>query len=252
MGLLSVVPCGTSAQSFQREPGKLPSAAISGCTWPTSTSTAPACPGHPAGRPASSSARNLTPWKSPQDDLAAAEKLIHDCGYHRRDRNSPTPKKPCSVSENRKYYERVIRRASVLDCASPLALWKGARPNHVSNGLPAKPKAAEDSHLYPQNGWSKHYGISGFTGSFRVADKAGSMVGTCIEPSNSKFCGFPPPFLCLAPAFGGKDERTAALHDTSRHSAPHASPSAAISACTWLTSTSTARDSRYCGMRIAE
>ena len=25
------------------------------------------------------------PWKSPQDDLAAAEKLIHDCGYHRHD-----------------------------------------------------------------------------------------------------------------------------------------------------------------------
>ena len=25
------------------------------------------------------------PWKSPQDELAAAEKLIHDCGYHRRD-----------------------------------------------------------------------------------------------------------------------------------------------------------------------
>jgi len=25
------------------------------------------------------------PWKSPQDDLAAAEKLISDCGYHRRD-----------------------------------------------------------------------------------------------------------------------------------------------------------------------
>ena len=25
------------------------------------------------------------PWKSPQDDLAAAEKLTHDCGYHRRD-----------------------------------------------------------------------------------------------------------------------------------------------------------------------
>ena len=24
-------------------------------------------------------------WKSPQDDLAAAEKLIHDCGYRRRD-----------------------------------------------------------------------------------------------------------------------------------------------------------------------
>jgi tetratricopeptide (TPR) repeat protein len=26
------------------------------------------------------------PWNSPQDDLTAAEKLIHDCGYHRRDR----------------------------------------------------------------------------------------------------------------------------------------------------------------------
>jgi tetratricopeptide (TPR) repeat protein len=25
------------------------------------------------------------PWQSPQDDLAAAEKLIKDCGYHRRD-----------------------------------------------------------------------------------------------------------------------------------------------------------------------
>ncbi|MBI4324305.1 MAG: hypothetical protein HY674_03490 [Chloroflexi bacterium] len=25
------------------------------------------------------------PWKSPQDDLAAAKKLINDCGYHRRD-----------------------------------------------------------------------------------------------------------------------------------------------------------------------
>jgi tetratricopeptide (TPR) repeat protein len=25
------------------------------------------------------------PWKSPQDDLATAEKLINDCGYHRRD-----------------------------------------------------------------------------------------------------------------------------------------------------------------------
>ena len=24
------------------------------------------------------------PWKSPQDDLAAAEKLISECGYHRR------------------------------------------------------------------------------------------------------------------------------------------------------------------------
>jgi hypothetical protein len=27
----------------------------------------------------------LYPWKSPQEDLAAAEKLINDCGYHRRD-----------------------------------------------------------------------------------------------------------------------------------------------------------------------
>jgi hypothetical protein len=25
------------------------------------------------------------PWQSPQADLAAAEKLINDCGYHRRD-----------------------------------------------------------------------------------------------------------------------------------------------------------------------
>jgi hypothetical protein len=25
------------------------------------------------------------PGTSPQDDLAAAEKLINDCGYHRRD-----------------------------------------------------------------------------------------------------------------------------------------------------------------------
>ncbi len=27
----------------------------------------------------------IYPWKSPQSDLAAAEKLIHACGYHRRD-----------------------------------------------------------------------------------------------------------------------------------------------------------------------
>jgi hypothetical protein len=27
----------------------------------------------------------IYPWKSPQDDLAAAEKLINECGYHRRD-----------------------------------------------------------------------------------------------------------------------------------------------------------------------
>jgi len=25
------------------------------------------------------------PWESPVADLAAAEKLIHTCGYHRRD-----------------------------------------------------------------------------------------------------------------------------------------------------------------------
>jgi hypothetical protein len=25
------------------------------------------------------------PWESPAADLGAAEKLIHDCGYHRRD-----------------------------------------------------------------------------------------------------------------------------------------------------------------------
>jgi hypothetical protein len=25
------------------------------------------------------------PWKSPYDDLVAAEKLINDCGYHHRD-----------------------------------------------------------------------------------------------------------------------------------------------------------------------
>ena len=25
------------------------------------------------------------PWDSPAADLAAAEKLINDCGYHRRD-----------------------------------------------------------------------------------------------------------------------------------------------------------------------
>jgi len=25
------------------------------------------------------------PWQSPQADLAAAEKLINECGYHRRD-----------------------------------------------------------------------------------------------------------------------------------------------------------------------
>jgi tetratricopeptide (TPR) repeat protein len=33
------------------------------------------------------------PWKSPQDDLAAAEKLINDCGYHRRDEELADAKK---------------------------------------------------------------------------------------------------------------------------------------------------------------
>lgn len=28
---------------------------------------------------------SIYPWKSPQDDLAVAEKLINECGYHRRD-----------------------------------------------------------------------------------------------------------------------------------------------------------------------
>lgn len=27
----------------------------------------------------------MSPWKSLRDDLAAAEKLINACGYHRRD-----------------------------------------------------------------------------------------------------------------------------------------------------------------------
>jgi len=33
------------------------------------------------------------PWKSPQDDLAAAEKLINDCDYHRRDQELADAKK---------------------------------------------------------------------------------------------------------------------------------------------------------------
>jgi len=33
------------------------------------------------------------PWKSPQDDLAAAEKLINECGYHRRDEELADAKK---------------------------------------------------------------------------------------------------------------------------------------------------------------
>lgn len=33
------------------------------------------------------------PWKSPQDDLATAEKLINNCGYHRRDEELADAKK---------------------------------------------------------------------------------------------------------------------------------------------------------------
>ena len=31
-------------------------------------------------------------WESPQADLAAAEQLINDCGYHRRDEELADPK----------------------------------------------------------------------------------------------------------------------------------------------------------------
>jgi hypothetical protein len=33
------------------------------------------------------------PWESPQADLGAAEKLINDCGYHRRDEELADAKK---------------------------------------------------------------------------------------------------------------------------------------------------------------
>jgi len=33
------------------------------------------------------------PWESPEADLAAAEKLINDCGYHRRDEELADAKK---------------------------------------------------------------------------------------------------------------------------------------------------------------
>ncbi|MEI7730997.1 MAG: hypothetical protein WCO56_15585 [Verrucomicrobiota bacterium] len=33
------------------------------------------------------------PWENPQTDLATAEKLIHDCGYHRRDKELAAAKK---------------------------------------------------------------------------------------------------------------------------------------------------------------
>ena len=38
------------------------------------------------------------PWKSPQADLAAAEKLINDCGYHRRDQELADAKR--AILEN--------------------------------------------------------------------------------------------------------------------------------------------------------
>ena len=40
------------------------------------------------------------PWKSPQADLAAAEKLIHDCDYHRRDEELTDAKRRPSVRKN--------------------------------------------------------------------------------------------------------------------------------------------------------
>ena len=33
------------------------------------------------------------PWESPEVDLAAAEKLINECGYHRRDEELADAKK---------------------------------------------------------------------------------------------------------------------------------------------------------------
>ena len=57
------------------------------------------------------------PWKSPQDDLAAAEKLINDCGYHRRNQALAGAKQAIlGQQENRGQHEPVIRRASVLEC----------------------------------------------------------------------------------------------------------------------------------------
>jgi hypothetical protein len=35
--------------------------------------------------------------RDPQDDLAAAEKLINQCGYHRRDEELDDARKPFSV-----------------------------------------------------------------------------------------------------------------------------------------------------------
>jgi hypothetical protein len=38
------------------------------------------------------------PWKSPQEDLAAAEKLINECGYHRRDKDLADAKRAILLS----------------------------------------------------------------------------------------------------------------------------------------------------------
>jgi hypothetical protein len=40
------------------------------------------------------------PWKSPQADLAAAEKLINDCGYHRRDQELADAKRAILVRKS--------------------------------------------------------------------------------------------------------------------------------------------------------
>lgn len=39
------------------------------------------------------------PWTSPQEDLAAAEKLIKECGYHRRDEELADAKRAILNSE---------------------------------------------------------------------------------------------------------------------------------------------------------
>ena len=38
-----------------------------------------------SGRQGEGEKKTSYPWESPAADLAAAEKFIHDCGYHRRD-----------------------------------------------------------------------------------------------------------------------------------------------------------------------
>jgi hypothetical protein len=39
------------------------------------------------------------PWKSPQDDFVTGEKLITDCGYHRRYEKLATPSAPSLVKK---------------------------------------------------------------------------------------------------------------------------------------------------------